>query len=102
MPSEQPTEEFKYWAFISYSHADSNWADWLHKGLETYKVPKHLVGKPTREGIVPKRPFPVFRDRDELPGSANLGDNLTRALRQSRYLVVVCSPKSVASQWVDQ
>ncbi len=102
MPSEQPTEEFKYWGFISYSHADAKTADWLHKGIETYNVPKRLVGKPTREGIVPKRAFPVFRDRDELPGSANLGDNLTRALKQSRYLIVICSPKAAASQWVDQ
>ncbi len=102
MPEEQPQNEFKYWAFISYSHADSSWADWLHKGLETYSVPKNLTGKPSRNGIVPKRAFPVFRDRDELPGSANLGDNLTRALQQSRYLVVICSPKSAKSQWVDQ
>ncbi|MBI5773259.1 MAG: PD40 domain-containing protein [Verrucomicrobia bacterium] len=102
MPNEPQQEEFKYWAFISYSHADDAWASWLHKGIETYEVPKHLIGKPSREGVVPKRAFPVFRDRDELPGSANLGDNLTRALRQSRYLVVVCSPNSVKSQWVDQ
>jgi WD40 repeat protein len=102
MSTEQQPDEFKYWAFISYSHADNKWADWLHKGIETYSVPKHLVGKPSREGVVPKRPFPVFRDRDELPGSANLGDNLTKALKLSRYLVVVCSPNSAKSQWVDQ
>ena len=23
-------EEFKYWAFISYSHQDKAWGDWLH------------------------------------------------------------------------
>jgi len=23
----------KYWAFISYSHRDTQWADWLHKAL---------------------------------------------------------------------
>ena len=102
MPLDPSQDDFKYWAFISYSHADDKWADWLHKGLETYKVPKHLVGKPSREGMVPSRPYPVFRDRDELPGSANLGDNLEAALRLSRYLIVVCSPNSVASKWVDK
>ena len=24
----------RFWAFISYSHADKPWADWLHKSLE--------------------------------------------------------------------
>ena len=27
----------KYWAFLSYSHADRQWGDWLHKALETYR-----------------------------------------------------------------
>jgi len=27
--------DFKYKAFISYSHNDEKWADWLHKALET-------------------------------------------------------------------
>lgn len=36
--------EYKYWAFINYSHQDKQWGDWLHKALETYRVPLHLVG----------------------------------------------------------
>ncbi|GEM_PF-1100498 len=96
------SQEYKYWGFISYSHADEKWADWLHKSLETYVVPKQLVGKPTKYGPIPKKPYPIFRDRDELPSSADLGDKLTAALRGSRYLLVICSPKSVASEWVNE
>lgn len=99
--SEQHSEH-KYWAFISYSHADEKWADWLHKSLETYGVPPVLVGKPSKLGPVPKRAYPVFRDRDELPSSADLGEKLTAALRGSRYLIVICSPRSVASKWVHE
>lgn len=95
-------QEYKYWGFISYSHADEKWADWLHKSLETYGVPKQLVGKPTKYGPIPKRAFPIFRDRDELPSSADLGDKLTAALTGSRYLIVICSPRAVASQWVNE
>lgn len=102
MPLDPSQEDFKYWAFISYSHSDDKWAEWLHKSLETYKVPKNLVGKPTREGIVPARAYPIFRDRDELPGSANLGENIEAALRLSRYLIVICSPRAVQSKWVDK
>jgi WD40 repeat protein len=93
----------KYWAFISYSHADAKWGQWLHKKLETFPVPRALVGKETERGYkVPKRLMPIFRDREELPGSATLKDNIQEALEQSRYLVVICSPRSAASIWVNE
>jgi eukaryotic-like serine/threonine-protein kinase len=59
-------QERKYWAFISYSHRDSRWADWLHKAIESYRPPTKLVGTHTAFGLVPKRLSPVFRDREEL------------------------------------
>ena len=96
------TEDYKYWAFISYSHQDRAWGDWLHKTLETYRVPRRLVGRASRDGQVPERLYPVFRDRDELPSSANLGDVLNESLRQSRYQIVICSPRSAASRWVNE
>lgn len=96
------TDDYKYWAFISYSHADEEWAQWLHKSLETYKVPKKLVGRQTPVGSVPRRVYPVFRDRDELPGASDLGGNIRQALSQSRYIVVICSPKSAISKWVNE
>ena len=94
--------EYKYWAFISYSHSDEVWAQWLHKELETYRVPRRLVGRRNAFGTVPRRVFPVFRDREELPGAFDLGSNLTDALRLSRNLIVICSPRSAASHWVNE
>jgi hypothetical protein len=94
--------DFKYWAFISYSHADAKWGDWLHAALETYRVPSRLVRNAKPEGAVPKRIFPVFRDREELASSSSLGDNIQGALRLSRALVVICSPRSAASRWVNE
>jgi hypothetical protein len=91
----------RYWAFISYSHADTKVAGWLHKALEGFKIPTPLIGTESRNGVVPKRIFPVFRDRDELPTSSDLGANLHAALRNSRYLVVLCSPTSATSMWVN-
>lgn len=95
-------DEFKYRAFISYSHRDAPFTDGLHRFLETYRVPKALVGRETRDGPVPGRLYPVFRDRDELPTASDLGDNLRAALASSRYLIVVCSPHSAASHWVNE
>lgn len=95
-------EDFRYWAFISYSHADAKWGDWLHAALETYRVPSRLVRNANPPGAVPKRVFPVFRDREELASSASLGDNIENALRLSRALVVICSPRAAASRWVNE
>jgi tetratricopeptide (TPR) repeat protein len=94
--------EFKYRAFISYSHSDERWAKWLHKSLETYSVPKHLVGRETAFGPVPARLAPVFRDRDELATATNLGETLTRALQQSAFQIVICSPAAARSRWVNE
>ena len=94
---DPPVTSFKYWAFISYSHHDKDAVEWLHSALETYRVPRRLVGRPSRDGAVPDRLYPVFRDRDELPGSSNLGDNIVNALQQSRSLIVVCSPRASGS-----
>ena len=40
-------QDYKYKAFISYSHSDEKWARWLHRSLENYRVPKRLVGQPS-------------------------------------------------------
>ena len=94
--------QFKYHAFISYSHADRRWADWLHKALETYPIPQRLVGRRTAAGTIPKRLAPVFRDRDELPSATDLNRKVNEALAQSDALVVICSPHSASSRWVDE
>jgi tetratricopeptide (TPR) repeat protein len=94
--------QYKYRAFISYSHADEEWAKWLHKALETYRMPKRLVGRETEFGAVPERVAPVFRDRDELATATNLGDILTRALQDSACQLVICSRKSAKSRWVNE
>ncbi len=96
------TGGFKYWAFISYSHADADWGKWLHRSLETFRTPRSLVGRVTREGIVPRRIAPIFRDREELPTSNSLSSNIDNALAASRYLIVICSARSAASRWVNE
>lgn len=92
-----------YWAFISYSHRDSAWARKIHAGIEKYRVPKRLVGNPTPLGWpVPRRLLPIFLDEAELPASADLGTDLTRSLESSHTLIVICSPNSAASRWVNE
>ncbi|MEZ5460443.1 TIR domain-containing protein [Dokdonella sp.] len=102
MTTGQPASGFRYWAFISYSHTDASWGRWLHKALETYRVPRRLVGMPIAAGSVPARLTPVFRDRDELPTASDLGAAVEEALSQSWCLIVICSPESARSRWVNE
>jgi tetratricopeptide (TPR) repeat protein len=92
----------RYSAFISYSHADAAVARWLHRGIEGYRFPSVLVGTESRFGPVPKRLPPVFRDREELPASGDLGAELRAALSASRFQIVICSPKAAQSKWVNE
>ncbi len=92
-----PPAPYHYWAFVSYSHRDQRWANWLHRALELYRVPRRLKG----EGL-PRRLYPIFKDRDELPVSPDLGHQIETALAQSRHLIVVCSPHSAQSRFVNE
>ena len=101
MPDATSNPAFMYRAFISYSHADKAWTDWLHKALETYRVPSRLVGKQTAAGIIPRRLNPIFRDRDDLASAHDLGNKVNEALGKSAALIVICSPRSATSRWVN-
>ena len=99
---QKPIEDHKYWAFISYSHDDAKWGNWLHNSLEKYRVPARLVGRKTSSGNVPRRIYPVFRDREEFGAASKLKPEIKAALEASRFLVVICSNASAKSHWVNE
>ena len=88
--------EYRYDAFISYRHLepDSFVAENVHKLLENYRVPKKL-----RKDLGDRRINRIFRDKEELPLTDNLDDQLLESLKQSEYLIVICSPKLEESKW---
>jgi len=90
----------RYTAFISYRHIESDrrWAKWLHVTLESYRIPKSL----RKAGAASGRLGRVFRDEEELAASSDLSREVTSALEDSRYLLVVCSPSTPASRWVNE
>ena len=69
----------RYWAFLSYSHQDQKWAEWLHRRLEGFAVPRRFVGLATGAGPAPRRFRPVFRDLEELEVAADLNEKLRTA-----------------------
>lgn len=92
----------RYSAFISYNHRDRQWASWLHRQLETYRIPDALFGRASPVGVIGAKLPPVFQDREELASSTDLAASVREALDQAATLIVICSPNAVQSRWVNE
>jgi len=80
-------------AFISYSRKDTAFASRLEQMLEAYTPPKDLN--------LPRRHMDIFRDTDDFE-AGDYYRNLEKHLAASRKLIVVCSPDSRASKYVNE
>ena len=89
---------FAYRAFISYRHKplDIAAAKAIHTGLENYRVPA-----PVRKKTGLKKVGRCFRDREELPTSSDLAQDIVEALQNSEWLIVVCTPDTPHSKWCE-
>jgi len=96
-----PRLRTRYYAFLSYSHRDKELADWLHRELERFRVPRTIAGKLTANGVVPHRLVPIFRDQHDLSAGGELADEIKAALAASQFLVVLCSPTAAKSRWTN-
>ena len=88
--------DYTYSAFISYRHlpADIEAAKAVQRALETYRIPADIRKK---TGV--KKLNRCFRDQDELPLADDLGSSIEKALQESEWLIVICSPDLPASRW---
>lgn len=89
-------QEYKYFAFISYSSHDYKWGKRIQDKLEHYRMPTTLCSKHGWKRQ-PMRPV-FFAPTDIQPGG--LSEELQERLKASRNLIVVCSPYSAQSEWV--
>lgn len=88
----------QYIAFISYRHLplDKSVAIKMHRRIEHYVIPKGIRENGSKKvGI-------VFRDQDELPTGSNLTGSIEEALDASQFLIVVCTPETKNSEWVQK
>ena len=88
--------DIHYSAFISYRHVtpDREIATKLHTLIENYGIPASVKKK---LGI--SKMGRVFRDEEELPLSSDLGGDIYKALDNSDWLIVICSPAYLESKW---
>jgi len=91
-------QEKEYFAFISYQRKDEEWADRLRSKLEHYRLPSSVR---RQDASLPKEIRPIFRDALELAGGV-LAKEIEAALQQSKFLIVICSPNSAKSPWVNK
>jgi tetratricopeptide (TPR) repeat protein len=92
----------RYRAFISYSSADRALGTRFQRAIERFRIPKPLRGADYGRGATPARLTPLFRDRSDADAGTSLASVLRKALEQSEALVVLCSPASARSPWVNQ
>jgi len=86
----------QYAAFISYAHADEAAARRIHNALETYTLPKDMDSE-DRQKLTP-----IFRDVTELTAHHSLSEKIQDAVKNSRFLIVLCSPEAKKSHWVNE
>ena len=88
--------EMRYDAFISYRHCepDKDVAVAIQKKLENYRLPSEVASK-----LGKKQLTRVFRDESEFAVSADLSEAIMEALKQSEYLIVICTPRLKDSEW---
>ena len=97
-PAETYTE---YDAFISYKHGpvDSAVAKRLQQKLEHFQEPILARGLFHRKSE--RRIRRVFLDDGELSACAAFASHIRQALEHSRWLIIICSPETRTSPWVN-
>ena len=95
-------KEFKYYAFVSYSHKDKKWANWLYRKLCAYRLPR-IVKKSNKD--LPRSLTPLFLDEYHLQ-AGKIRDNINKELDSSKNLIVICSPNIIEPNadgvnWID-
>ena len=99
VPGGPRYDDYVYEAFISYRHLplDHQVAERVQRSVEGFVIPKPLRAKAGRDRL-----GKLFRDEDELPTATSLPDQIGDALKRSRMLIVICSPKTRESAWVQR
>jgi hypothetical protein len=92
MEADGLEQKYRYDAFLSYSHAaDEKLASILQTSLHRFACPWYR-----------RRTLRIFRDKTSLAANPALWLSIERALSESRYFLLLASPKATNSEWVQR
>jgi hypothetical protein len=90
-------DTYQYFAFISFQNADAREAVRLQHAIESYRLPAVLC----RQNSVPRRIRPLYCYINDMHAGEELMQELKQRMENSRFLIVVCSPRSAKSVYVN-
>ena len=95
-PYQTDLSQVVYDAFICYRHGeiDSKVAQILQKKMEHFHTP---ISYKNKSGKIKR----IFMDEGELSSCSDFGLQIREALKNSGWLIVICSPKTKDSPWVN-
>ncbi len=95
MPSDRT---YQYFAFISFQNADAREAVRLQHAIERYRLPAVLC---RHDRSIPRHIRPLYCYINDMHAGEEMMQELKQRMEQSRYLIVVCSPHSANSVYVN-
>ena len=98
-PYKDETAFLLYDAFICYKHgtSDTLFAKKLQQHMEHFHAPVHLQSAYIKEKI-----NRVFIDEGELACYSDFTQQIRQALKNSEWLIVICSPEAKESAWINR
>ena len=90
--------EYNYFAFISFQSGDAREAVRLQHAIERYRLPAVLC---RQDKSVPRRVRPLYCYLNDMHAGEELMMELKARMEQSRYLIVVCSPRAAGSTYIN-
>jgi len=96
----EPTapDNYHFDVFMSYSRKDEEFSKKLEEALENYRLPKDV-----KASVSSKNRLNIFRDKKDLvPTDGDYFKTIEGYLKNSRYLIIICSPNARGSQFVNQ
>jgi hypothetical protein len=92
-PAPQPLN----WAVVSFLLEDAVWCDWLYREFDGQRIPRTLLGRPSRFGTPYPDRIAVYPD----PADPDQLENYAETLQTGQHLVVVISPASGQSPVIE-
>lgn len=91
-------QTYKYFAFISFQSGDAQEAVRLQHAIERYRLPAVLC---KQDSSIPRRIKPLYCYINDMHAGEELMLELKSRMEQSRYLIVVCSPRAAQSAYIN-